>query len=43
MNKTIILNPVKCEFCDSEFCEYWIWCKAKNMEEGEADEHSREM
>lgn len=26
----IIVKPYECEECDSEFCEYWIWCKSKN-------------
>ena len=26
-NKT----PVKCEECDYEFCELWLFCKGKNV------------
>ena len=29
----IILRPYKCEECDGEFCEYYIWCKGKNVED----------
>ena len=26
----IIVKPYECGECDSEFCEYWLWCKGKN-------------
>lgn len=29
----IVLRPYKCDECDREFCEYWLWCKGKNVEE----------
>ena len=29
----IVIKPYKCERCDSEFCEYWLWCKGKNVDE----------
>lgn len=36
MNKTdVILKPFKCEECDSEFCEYYLWCKGKNVNKKE--------
>ena len=32
-NIEIVVKPYKCDECDSEFCEYWLWCKGKNMED----------
>ena len=29
----IVVKPYKCEECDAEFCEYYIWCKGKNIED----------
>ena len=28
----LILHPVKCEECDYEFCEFFLFCKGKNVE-----------
>ena len=28
----MILRPYKCEECNKEFCELWIWCKGENAE-----------
>lgn len=28
----LALHPVKCEECDYEFCELFLFCKGKNIE-----------
>ncbi len=28
----IIVKPYRCSECQSEFCEYWLWCKGENVE-----------
>lgn len=28
----LVLHPVKCEECDYEFCEFFLFCKGKNVE-----------
>lgn len=26
------IKTYKCDECDHEFCEMWLWCKGKNVE-----------
>ncbi len=28
----LVLHPVKCEECDYEFCEFFLFCKCKNID-----------
>ena len=28
----LTLHPVKCEECDFEFCEFFLFCKGKNID-----------
>ena len=33
INETVMtIRTHKCEECDKEFCELWLWCKGKNVE-----------
>lgn len=32
VKQELIVTTYKCEECDKEFCELWIWCKGENIE-----------
>lgn len=31
--KEFYYRMYKCEKCDYEFCEYFLWCKGRNVED----------